>query len=247
MARVVILGGTSDIGLAIAAELVRVANEPVDVTLAARPTSPHLVAAMERIEAAGAVSVDVTPFDALDFDAHPGVMDELFSRPVDVAIVAFGLLGEAEELWRDQAAAVAEAQVNTTAAISVGVLLGQAFTAQGSGQIIAVSSMAAEKVRRSNFVYGATKAGMDAFYVQLGEALRDHGVNVLVVRPGFVTSKMTAGRRAAAFATTAEAVGRETVKAMRAGRNLVRVPAIFGPMMAIYKHLPRAVLRRLSF
>lgn len=247
MTRIVIFGGTSDIGLAIAAELVARATEPVDVTLAARATSPHLGRSVRRLREAGAGMVDIASFDALDFASHPAVVDEVFSRPVDVAIVAFGLLGDAESLWRDQRAAVLETQVNTTAAISVGVLLGQAFTQQGAGQIIMVSSMAAEKVRRSNFVYGATKAGADAFYVQLGEALRGTGVGVLVVRPGFVISKMTAGRRPAAFATTAERVGRATVDAMVRGRTLVRVPAAFGPLMAVYKHLPTALLQRLPF
>ena len=107
-------------------------------------------------------------------------------RDVDVAIVAFGLLGDAEELWQNQRKAVQIAEINYTAAVSVGVLLGEKMRAQGFGQIIAMSSAAGERVRRSNFVYGSTKAGLDGFYLGLGEALREFGVRVLVIRPGQV-------------------------------------------------------------
>ena len=101
-----------------------------------------------------------------------------------MAIVAFGLLGDAEELWQNQRKAVQIAEINYTAAVSVGVLLGEKMRAQGSGRIIAMSSAAGERVRRSNFVYGSTKAGLDGFYLGLGEALREYGVRVLVIRPG---------------------------------------------------------------
>ena len=113
------------------------------------------------------------------------------SGDVDVAIVAFGLLGDAEELWQNQRKAVQIAEINYTAAVSVGVLLGEKMRAQGFGQIIAMSSAAGERVRRSNFVYGSTKAGLDGFYLGLGEALREFGVRVLVIRPGQVRTTTT--------------------------------------------------------
>ena len=106
-------------------------------------------------------------------------------------IVAFGLLGDAEELWQNQRKAVQIAEINYTAAVSVGVLLGEKMRAQGSGRIIAMSSAAGERVRRSNFVYGSTKAGLDGFYLGLGEALREFGVRVLVIRPGQVRTTTT--------------------------------------------------------
>ena len=103
------------------------------------------------------------------------MIDEAFAGgDVDVAIVAFGLLGDAEELWQNQRKAVQIAEINYTAAVSVGVLLGEKMRAQGFGQIIAMSSAAGERVRRSNFVYGSTKAGLDGFYLGLGEALREY-------------------------------------------------------------------------
>ena len=102
--------------------------------------------------------VEVIDFDATDFESHPAVIDKAFERgDVDVAVVAFGTLGDQEELWQDQAKAVASAQINFTATVSVGVLLGKKFKAQGHGTIVAMSSVAGMRVRRSNFVYGASR------------------------------------------------------------------------------------------
>lgn len=142
--------------------------------------------------AAGAKEVQYVEFDALDTKSHPALIESAWAQgDVDVAIVAFGILGDAEELWQDQTKAVLSAQVNYTAAVSVGVLIGQKMKAQGFGQVIAMSSVAGERVRRSNFVYGSTKAGLDGFYLGLGEALREFGVRVLVVRPGQVRTTTT--------------------------------------------------------
>ena len=110
-----------------------------------------------------------------------------------MAVVAFGLLGEAEEAWQDPDALLELIEVNYTAPAHLGVLLAARMRAQAHGRIVALSSVAGERVRRSNFVYGSTKAGLDGFFLGLGEALRGSGVEVLVVRPGFVRSKMTAG------------------------------------------------------
>ena len=101
------------------------------------------------------------------------------------------------------------------------------------------------KVRRSNFVYGSSKAGMDGYYLQLGVALKDSGVNVLVVRPGAVNGRMTAGRRRGPMSVTPQQVARATVEAMRRGKAMIRVPAGFGPLMAVYRNLPAGLASRL--
>ena len=101
--------------------------------------------------------------------------------------------------WR---AAVELAQVNYTAAVSVGVALAERMKAQGHGALVALSSVAGERARRANFVYGSTKAGLDAFYTGLTEAVREFGVRVTVVRPGFVHTRMTEGRTPAPLSTT---------------------------------------------
>ncbi|MFZ5851930.1 MAG: decaprenylphospho-beta-D-erythro-pentofuranosid-2-ulose 2-reductase [Actinomycetota bacterium] len=237
-----LLGGTSDIGLAIAEAYAR--RRPLRVVLAARP-SPRLDAAAERLRGLGA-AVETLPFDATDRDGHGRVIDAARSGgDIDLAVVAFGQLGEPAQAERDPAAAVALAEVNYVAAVSVGVLLAEAMTRQGHGVIVALSSVAGERPRRSNFVYGSTKAGFDAFYTGLGDRLVGSGVRVVVVRPGFVRSKMTEGLPPAPLATTPQAVAEAVVGAVRSGRETVWVPAALRLVMSVLRHLPRAVFRRL--
>ena len=141
-----------------------------------------------------------------------------------MAIVAFGLLGDAEELWQNQRKAVQIAEINYTAAVSVGVLLGEKMRAQGFGQIIAMSTVAGERVRRSNFVYGSTKAGLDGFYLGLGEALREYGVRVLVIRPGQVRTRMSAHIKEAPLTVDKEDVAELAVRSAAKGKDLVWAP-----------------------
>ena len=119
------------------------------------------------------------------------------------------------------------------------------FRRQGHGRLVVLSSVAGERVRKANFVYGSSKAGLDGFAQGLGDALIGSGASVLVVRPGFVHSSMTRGMKSAPFATTPSAVAAATVKALRAGRRTVWVPAVLRPVFAVFRHLPGPVWRRL--
>jgi len=239
---VLLLGGTSDIGLAVVRRLV--ARRPARVVLAARP-SPRRDEAVTALESAGHTVVALD-FTAEDPDSHPAVLDAAFADgDIDVAVVAFGVLGDQERAWRDHAAAVHLVQVNTTAAVSVGVLLAQRLAAQGHGHVVALSSVAGERPRRSNFVYGASKAGMDAFYTGLREAVRADGVRVLVVRPGFVRSAMTDGLPDVPLSTDPDAVAEQVVKALAAGRETVWAPPLMRWVMSGLRHLPAPVFRRL--
>lgn len=239
---ILLLGGTSDIGLAIAEAFAK--DRPLRVVLAARP-SERLDAACARLEKLGC-AVEALSFDARALDTHAELIRKAFANgDIDVAVVAFGLLGDNEQNWTDVTRAVELAQVNYTAAVSVGVLLAERMREQGHGVIVALSSVAGERARRSNFVYGSTKAGMDAFYYGLTEALRPHGVGVTVVRPGFVHSRMTANMEAAPLATTPEQVAAITVDAVRNRKELVWAPPLLRVVMSVVRHLPRAVFRRL--
>lgn len=242
--KILLLGGTSEIGVSICQALLE--RGPAQVVLAARAGSPHLDDAVRQLTEAGASSVDVINFNALNFASHPGVINEAFTGgDVDVAIVAFGTLGDAEELWQDQAKAVAAAQVNYTGAVSVGVLLAEKFKEQGHGTIVALSSVAGVKVRRSNFVYGSTKAGFDGFYTQLGEALRDFGVKVITVRPGQVRTRMSADVKEAPLTVDRHEVAEAVVDAIDNGESIVWVHPLFKYVMFVLKNIPAAILRKL--
>ncbi|MFN2494440.1 MAG: SDR family NAD(P)-dependent oxidoreductase, partial [Pseudonocardiaceae bacterium] len=137
------------------------------------------------------------------------------------------------------------AQVNYVGAVSAGVLLAKALQRQGHGTLVALSSAAAERPRRSNFVYGSTKAGLDAFYTGLTEALRPFGITVSVIRPGFVRTRMTAGMKPAPLSVTAEQVAEVIVDAVANGREQAWVPPQMRLVMSALRHLPRPIFRRL--
>ena len=246
MRRLLLLGGASEIGLAIVSELLRADPSPTAVLLAGRRTSAHRADALEQIRQAGAAEVEWLDFDARAVATHAELLDQAFAQRVDVAVVAFGVLGD-RETWRDHADTLRLAETNYVGALSVGVLLGQRLAAQGGGQLIALSSMAGERVRRSNLVYGSTKAGMDGFYLQLGVELADAGVQVLVVRPGVVVGRMTAGHRRKPLSITPEQVARATVRALLTGRPVVRVPWAFNLVSPILRNLPAWLANRLPF
>jgi decaprenylphospho-beta-D-erythro-pentofuranosid-2-ulose 2-reductase len=241
---ILLLGGTSEIGLAICERYLR--NAQARIVLAALPDDAGRDDAVAQMTAAGAKSVELIDFDAVDTGSHPKVIDAAFAQgDVDVAIVAFGLLGDAEELWQNQRKAVQIAEINYTAAVSVGVLLGEKMRAQGFGQIIAMSTVAGERVRRSNFVYGSTKAGLDGFYLGLGEALKPSGVRVLVIRPGQVRTRMSAHIKEAPLTVDKEYVADLAVSAAAKGKELVWAPGAFRYVMMVLRHVPRPIFRKL--
>jgi decaprenylphospho-beta-D-erythro-pentofuranosid-2-ulose 2-reductase len=239
---VLLLGGTSEIAQAVVAAWARTCRP--HVVLAARP-GPRRDEAVARIAAQG-LTVEAVDFDAERTDEHEALVESVArERDIDVALVAFGVLGDEEQAWQDHDAAVTLARVNYVGAVSVGVPLATVMRRQGHGMIVALSSVAGERVRRSNFVYGSTKAGMDGFYLGLGEALRGSGAGVLVVRPGFVRTRMTAGRSPAPLSVTADQVADAVVRGVAERSELVWVPGALRGVMSGLRHVPRPLFRRL--
>jgi decaprenylphospho-beta-D-erythro-pentofuranosid-2-ulose 2-reductase len=238
---IVLLGGGSDIGRAIVDRLLSPSTRTV--VLAGRDPAAMPVAELER----PGVTVGTVHFDATDVDSHDGFVRELAARhgDLDVVIVAFGRLVDQADLDDDPARAAELVTVNYTGAVSVGLALAAHFRRQGHGRLVVLSSVAGERVRRANFVYGSSKAGLDGFAQGLGDALAGSGASVLVVRPGFVHTQMTAGMKPAPFATTAAAVADATVKALRRGSRTVWVPATLRPVFSVFRHLPGPVWRRM--
>jgi decaprenylphospho-beta-D-erythro-pentofuranosid-2-ulose 2-reductase len=236
-----LLGGTSDIALAIGR---RYGHAGLRIVLAARPSERRSAAATE-LKGLGCDVTEVD-LDARDHASHAATIELSFAGgDIDIAVIAFGLLGDAEQAWQDPDLALELAEVNYTAPVHFGVLLAQRMRAQAHGWIVALSSVAGERVRRSNFVYGSTKAGFDGFFLGLGEALREYGVHVLVVRPGFVKSKMTSGLEEAPLAVTPEQVAEAVAEGINAKRELVWVPGAMRVVMSGLRHVPRPLFRKL--
>ena len=240
-----VLGAGSDIAAAI---LRRLAEGPLrSAVLAARDTG-KLDPLVDELRGAGVSSVATVDFDAADSGAHGTLVDEVFERhgDIDLAVLAFGLLGDQEACEKDPAQAVEVGTVNYLGVVSTGLHLARRMREQGHGVIVVLSSVAAERARRANFVYGSSKAGADAFSQGLADSLVGTGVRVVVVRPGFVHTKMTAGRDAAPFSTTADAVAEACVKALSSKAETVWVPGLLRYVMAVMRHLPRPVFRKLK-
>jgi len=241
---VLVLGAASDIAHATLRALV--ARRTRTIVLAAR--DPESLAPLaDELRARGAETVETVAFDALDVESHAAFVDEVFERvgDIDVALFAFGVLGDQQQAERESDAAVDIARVNYLGPLSVGVPVAQRMRAQGHGTIVVLSSVAGERARRSNFVYGSSKAGLDAFFQGLGDSLVGSGVKVMIVRPGFVHTKMTDGMEAALFPTTAVAVAQAIVRGLERGSETVWVPSTLRYVMSALRHVPRPVFRKL--
>ncbi|MFI6806747.1 decaprenylphospho-beta-D-erythro-pentofuranosid-2-ulose 2-reductase [Streptomyces luteogriseus] len=237
-----VLGGTSEIALATARRLI--ARRTRTVWLAGRP-SPALEEAAGQLRGLGA-DVHTVTFDALDPASHEAVLGKVFAEgDVDMVLLAFGLLGDQARDEREPEAAVRVAQTNYTGAVSAGLVCARSLQSQGHGSLVVMSSVAGERARRANFIYGSSKAGLDAFAQGLGDALHGTGVHVMVVRPGFVRTRMTADLPEAPLATTPEAVATAVELGLRRRTETVWVPGTLRVVMAALRHLPRAVFRRL--
>jgi decaprenylphospho-beta-D-erythro-pentofuranosid-2-ulose 2-reductase len=145
----------------------------------------------------------------------------------------------------DPERAVTVACINYVGAVSAGLHVARHIRRQGHGTLVVLSSVAGERVRRSNFVYGSTKAGLDAFSQGLDAALVGSGGRVMIVRPGFVTNAMTAHLPTAPLATTSDAVAAAVVRGLERRTAVVWVPGILRVVMSVLRHLPRAVFRHL--
>ena len=239
-ARVLLLGGTSEIGLAILAALGLPAG--AEVILAGRDEQ-RLAAAGKELPA----QVRTVPYDATQPEGHQAFADALFvDGALDLVISAAGVLVPQADLERDVRRAAEMIETNFTGHVSTLLAVAARMRAQGRGTIVVLSSAAAIRPRKANPVYGAAKAGLDAFARGLADSLHGSGVRVLLIRPGFVTGRMTAGMRPAPLATTPEAVGAATAAALRGRRATVWVPYPLAGLAVALKCVPRPVWRRIS-
>jgi len=238
--RVLLLGGTSEIGLAVIAALRAPAD--TEVLLAGRDE--------QRLAAAGKelpFRCTTLGYDALAADSQRAVVDAAFAAgPVDLVIAATGVLTAQDEVDRDPVLAARMIDTNFTSHVTTLLAAADRMRAQGHGTIVVLSSVAAIRPRKANFVYGAAKAGLDAFARGLSDALAGTGVRVLLVRPGFVTGRMTAGMSPAPLASTPAQVGEAVAAALEGGAAVVWVPRAVAGAAAVMRLVPRPLWRRMS-
>ena len=243
--RVIVLGGTSEIALAIVRELQ--SRAPREVALVGRDPG-ELARAAESLRADGCPDAITLQLDALQIERHAEIVGEAFDRlgGADIVILAVGVLGERGGLPADIAGAVEVLQVNLVGAGSLLIHAAHRLRDGGGGALVVLSSVAAERPRRGNVVYGASKAGLDALAQGLGDALHDDGVRVLVVRPGFVHTRMTRGLQPGA-AVHHPAGGRPRRRRRARSRRTHGMGAAGLALAdALVRMLPRPLFRRIK-
>lgn len=239
---VVIFGGRSEIGIELAIRLAPGAR----VLLAARAPG-HLDEQVSAVRTAGAVAVDVCAFDADDLASHTALVASIVAEhgPIGTAVLAFGILGDQARAEADAAHAISVVHTDYVAQVSLLTHLAAAMRDAGRGALVVFSSVAGVRVRRTNYVYGSAKAGLDGFASGLSDALHGTGVRLLVVRPGFVIGRMTDGMDPAPMSSTPSQVAAATAKALSKGRRTVWIPWVLRPFFFGMRLLPQPVWRRM--
>lgn len=241
---VLVLGGTSEIARATVRALV--AGRTRVLVLAGRDQA-GLDQAGAEAKAAGATTVETVVWDATDVEGHGEALGKVFAAhgDVDLVLMAVGVLGDQAGDEADPASAARVITSNFAGPAAACLVVAEHLRAQGHGTLVILSSVAGERVRRANFIYGSSKAGLDGFAQGLGDSLVGSGARVMVVRPGFVRTRMTAGMKEAPFTTTADAVATAVVDGLRRGKETVWVPPALRAMMIVARHLPRSAFRKL--
>ncbi len=234
---ILLLGGTSEIGLELATRLC--AGRPV-VLAARRETDPT------PLLDAGATHVHHIDFEATDLMSHRDVVAEAvdITGGVGTAIVAFGILGDQARAEQDEAHAAEIATIDYTAQVSMLTVLADVMT---DGEIVAFSSIAGWRARRANYVYGSTKAGLDAFCQGLSDRLHGSGLRLITARPGFVIGSMTTGMDPAPLSVTPDLVAEAVAAEIRTGRHnaTLWIPGRLRLLAWGMKLVPRPLWRRM--
>ncbi len=238
------LGGSSEIAQAIVARLVP--GRCRTVLLAGRE-SDRLDQAVTRAKAAGADTAEALPFDVTAVDTHAAFADRVFEQcgDIDLVLVAAGVLGDQGVDETDPVAAASVLTTNFTGVASAMLAVTARLRHQGYGRLVVLSSVAGERARKANFIYGSSKSGLDAFSQGLADSLVGSGVGVTIVRPGFVKGRMTEGMDPAPFATTPDEVADAVVSGIESGAAVVYAPPVLRWVFTVMRHLPRAVWRRM--
>lgn len=242
--RLVVLGGSSDIARAIAVRLCR--ERARTVVLAGR--NETLLADAATVVDAGATSVPVVRFDATEPSSAKATVDACLAAaggPVDLVVVAVGALGDQslDEDDADRTLAVVHATYTWPVA-ALSALRGP-LVAQGTGRVLVLSSVAGVRVRRANYLYGGAKAGLDGTCIGIAESLRGTGVSLQILRPGFVRSKMTAGRPDAPFAIDVDAVADVAIAGLSRGDQVLWAPWFLRYVFFVLGLVPQSLWRRL--
>lgn len=242
MPTVLILGAASDMAMAIAEKF---ASKGYALQLAAR-NAQRLESVKSDLAIRYNIPVQLAEFDALSFDAHVLFFDHLSPKP-DITICVFGYLGNQEKAMKDWSEAAAIIHSNYTGAVSILNVAANYYAAQGRGSIVGISSVAGERGRQSNYLYGSAKAGFTAYLSGLRNRMYASGVHVATIQPGFAYTRMTEHLQLPPLLTATPAqVGEAVYKAVTHKKNTVYVKGIWRWIMLIIRSIPEFIFKKMK-
>lgn len=244
MKKVVIIGATSAMAIEVSR---RFAQEGAALYLLAR-NQPRLDQLAKDLEVRGASQVCTATFDALDLASHERLMEEAFHQlgKIDAALIAHGDLPDQEVCQKSSSATQDAFRTNLLSPIVFLTWLANYFEAQKTGNITVISSVAGDRGRQSNYIYGAAKGGLTTFLQGLRNRLAPIGVSVTTIKPGFVDTPMTEHLPKGPLFTSAQTVGARIHKAMVRGDSVVYVPFFWRFIMLIIQHIPECIFKKLK-
>lgn len=242
MRKILIVGATS----AIAEATARLFAADRDSLFLAARNSEKLQASADDLKVRGATQVATAALDALDYDQHADLVVAAAKAldGLDTVLIAHGTLPDQKACEASFATAREALEVNALSVISLLTLIANRFEAQGHGLIAVIASVAGDRGRQSNYVYGAAKGCLDVFLQGLGHRLSRSGVHVLTVKPGFVDTPMTAGFKKGALWASPQRVARDVHGAMVGRRRVLYTPWFWRWIMLVIRSLPAAVVNR---
>lgn len=242
MKRILILGAGSDIAKATAAVF---AQHGYHLMLAARNTD-KIASLKQDLTIRYEVPVEVYPFDARDYASHSAFYDQLSEKP-DVAVCVIGYLGDQKlgnSNWQEAHRII---DTNYTGAVSILNVIANDFETRQSGTIVGISSVAGERGRQSNFLYGSAKAAFTTYLGGLRNRLAHAHVHVVTVKPGFVNTKMTAGMDLPGPLTAQpEQVAKAIYNAVKKKKNVIYTLGAWRPIMYVIKTIPEFIFKKLK-
>ena len=239
--RVLIVGASSALATEVAR---RYAARGATLVLASRNPA-RLAAVGDDLRVRGAAEVVTEVLDLLDRPRHAEVVRRAFEGRLDIALIAPGDLPDQARCQTEPQEAARTLELNLVSTVELLTLLAGAFEAQGSGTIAVISSVAGDRGRQSNYVYGAAKAGVSVFLQGLRQRLHRAGVRVVTLKPGFVDTPMTAHLPRNPLASSARRAGGAIYRAIEARRDVAYIPWFWRPVMALIRAMPETLFKRL--
>lgn len=242
MKNILIIGATSDMAQAIAKKY---AAEGWSLTLAALEKELLDPIASDLKVRSGA-EIQTLEFDATDFSNHRNFYESLTTKP-DVVVAAFGYMSDQDEVRTDLDDIKRTIDINFTGMASVLSVVAEDFEKRGSGAIAAISSVAGDRGRQSNYIYGSAKAGLSTFLSGLRNRLATKGVHVMTVKPGFARTKMTENLELpAALTASPEQIAEAVFQGLEKKRNVVYTLWMWQWIMLIIKHIPEFIFKKMK-